>query len=148
MIEKIILGFFVPIILIYTGLWIKSARLKVVIKPHRRWLIDNLYSPNLIVEITNLGYDNCIIDDVKLEFKKGSYSEFIVDELLHPRLNKVVSKETETIIINCDQIVRNGFISKTDSKVYRCIVLTTSGKVYRSSWGELGELKKTWDIKI
>jgi len=144
---NIFITFIGSIALIYISLWIKSSRLKIVNKPFNMWITEDLFSQLIILEITNLGYDNCTIDDIKLEFKNGSQSIFIDDQLLHQRLVTVIKKETVTMQVNCYDLIKNRCIDFSLFKVYRCVVITTSNKVYKSNWGTVNDLIDTWKTK-
>jgi len=125
--------------------YFRRSRLKIYVHPNRRWLFDNLYSPDFSVKIVNIGLEKAEIDNFKIEFRKGSKILFVNEDILHKSLITIEAKSSQTTTINCSTIYKKHPEYFKEYSVVRIVAITPSQRVYKSDWIELKNVIEKWD---
>lgn len=123
-------------------LYIRRSRLKITVRPNKRWLFDTIHSPDINIQITNLGYEKTEVEKVHLILKNGTETKIVNEDLMYNAFIPIESKTTIITLINCSEVIK-----KTDFNNYsitRVKVFTTNGKVYSSRWMPVKEILDCW----
>ena len=124
-------------------LYFKRAKLKVKVYPKKRWLFEDIYSKDIVVQVTNIGFEKTEVSDISIVLRKGSESIRIKDVLTYKRIESIGSKSTISLNVSFDSIIENS--NMYNYSLVRASVHTPTGKIYNSNWMLIDEAKTEWD---
>lgn len=140
--SSILAGVLIAVVSGLIILFFKRSRLKVKATAHKVWFMDDVYYPNIVAQITNVGFDKTEISDAHLELKKGSSNLVITDVLHYNRIEALAAKTTTVYKLNCSEAMKKHPFN--DYSLIRVKVLTTNDKTYTSNWLSINDALSTW----
>lgn len=134
------------IVAVIAGLLIsyfKRSRLRVKISPRKRWLFEDIYSPDINARITNIGYIKTEVCGAHLELRHGSNVEIIKDVMHYKTIESLEPKSTIDYTINCDEKLKT--YDFRNYPLIRVKIFTTNDRVYRSNWLSTDDVLRIWE---
>src|SRR5690606_18085840 len=85
--------------------YFNRAKLKISAKPYLRAWMSGVNSPSIMFDLINIGYTKTVVNNIKIEYQKGSVKEFSDFKRYYDLDISLPPKSTSTEIISLDDDV-------------------------------------------
>ena len=124
--------------------YFNRAKIKITAKPYLRAWTSGVNSPSIMFDLINIGYTKTVVNNIKIEYQKGSVKEFSDFKRYYDLDISLPPKSTSTEIISLDDDVIASL--KSNAKQIRIVVFTIDDKRYNSNWMDIDLCLRKWGI--